>query len=101
VCARNHGRARRILLTRFFARSYHLPARYKAGVDRGLRSDKRRNAQGGDMSFWENASSATKGIIVVGAILIAALGGMFVTKTGIYSEAVEGTTQQRGLTPPE
>lgn len=53
------------------------------------------------MSFWENASSATKGIIVVGVVLIVALGGMFVTKTGIYSDSVEGATQERGLGAPQ
>jgi hypothetical protein len=86
----------RILLTRSFARSYDMRARCNAGVNRGLRSDKRRNDQGGEMSFWENASGATKGVIIVGALLIVVFGGMMATGTGLYAPPAE-TTQERGI----
>lgn len=51
------------------------------------------------MSFWENASGATKGIIVVGGVLIVVLLGMMGAGVGPFDDSVggEAATQERGL----
>jgi hypothetical protein len=50
------------------------------------------------MSFWENASGATKAVIVVGGLLIVAFGGMYATGTGLYADAIDDqVTQDPGL----
>jgi hypothetical protein len=49
------------------------------------------------MSFWENASGATKGVIVIGTVLILAFGGMYFTNTGIYSPPVDEASGSRGF----
>ena len=51
------------------------------------------------MGFWEDATPATKGTIVVGGLLIVYFGIAFMAGLWPYNAQITDVQQTRGLTP--